>query len=74
MIHRIPSSLPTFKTLEFRPGLTLLLADKSPGATDRQTRNSAGKSSVIEIIHFVLGARCTPSRGRVAGLFDANVA
>jgi uncharacterized protein YydD (DUF2326 family) len=33
-----------------------LLADKSAGATDRQSRNGAGKTSLIELIHFVLGA------------------
>ncbi len=60
MIHQIDSSLSTFKTLTFRPGLNILLADKSQGATDRQTRNSSGKSSLIEIIHFVLGSDCNP--------------
>jgi uncharacterized protein YydD (DUF2326 family) len=57
VIHRVYSDLPTFKELSFRPGLNILLADKSLGATERQTRNAAGKSSVIEVIHFLLGAR-----------------
>jgi len=56
MIHRIFSSLPTFKNLEFQPGLNVLLAEKSAGASDRQTRNRAGKSSMIEIVHFLSGA------------------
>ena len=58
MIHRIESTLPTFKAINFKPGLNVLLADKSPGATDRQTRNGAGKTSLIEIIHFLLGSKC----------------
>ncbi len=57
MIHRIYSSLSTFKTLEFHPGLNVLIAEKSEGASSRQTRNRAGKSSLIEIIHFLTGAQ-----------------
>ncbi len=56
MIRRIWSDLPTFKALDFEPGLNILLADKSAGATDRQSRNGAGKTSLIEIIHFLFGA------------------
>jgi len=61
MIHRITSTLSTFKELTFRPGLNLVVSEKSPGATDLQTRNSSGKSSLIEIIHFLLGASCDTS-------------
>ncbi len=56
MIHRIYSSLPTFKDLEFNTGLNVLLAEKSEGASNRQTRNRAGKTSLIEIVHFLTGA------------------
>lgn len=56
MIHRIYSSLPSFKTLEFNTGLNVLLAEKSEGASNRQTRNRAGKTSLIEIVHFLTGA------------------
>lgn len=60
MIHAITSSLPTFKNLALRPGLNILVADKDPEAgpdkAQKLTRNSAGKSSLIEIVHFVLGA------------------
>lgn len=60
MIRRIDSDLPGFKTLEFGPGLNVLVAEKSAGATDKHTRNGAGKSSVLEIVHFLLGSSCRP--------------
>lgn len=58
MIHYIYSNLQSFKELSFHEGLNILLADKSPGATERQTRNGAGKTSLIELIHFLTGADC----------------
>lgn len=58
MIHEISSSLASFKTLRFNTGLNVVLAEKSVGATDRQTRNSSGKTSLITIIHFLMGASC----------------
>lgn len=58
MIRRVYSDLPHFKNLEFHPGLNVLLSEKSAQATDRHTRNRAGKSSLLELIHFLLGSKC----------------
>ncbi len=57
MIHQIYSSIETFKALKFRTGLNLILAQKSTGATTGQTRNRAGKTSFVETIHFLMGAK-----------------
>lgn len=57
MINRIYSSLPRFKELKFKKGLNILLSDRHETATDRQTRNRAGKTSLIELIHFLTGAK-----------------
>ncbi|WP_140637119.1 ABC-three component system protein [Methylibium rhizosphaerae] len=58
MIVSIESSLKTFKAVTFRSGLNVLLSDRAANSTDKQTRNSAGKTSLIEVIHFLLGADC----------------
>ena len=58
MILTIESTLSTFKPVTFHDGLNVLLADRSAESTEKQTRNSAGKTSLIEIIHFLLGADC----------------
>jgi uncharacterized protein YydD (DUF2326 family) len=55
MIHRIYNSLPSFKTLEFKSGLNVLLAEKSAESGSGRTRNRAGKSSMVETIHFLTG-------------------
>ncbi|MFZ0773509.1 MAG: ABC-three component system protein [Candidatus Sulfotelmatobacter sp.] len=60
MIHRVSSSLAPFKTLDFKPGLNVLIAQKEAGATDKQTRNRAGKTSLIEVIHFLTGSEAGP--------------
>ncbi len=56
MIHRIYSSLSSFKSLELKPGLNVLIARKETGASDKQTRNRAGKTSLIEVVHFLTGS------------------
>ena len=55
MIHGLSSDLPSFKRIGFRTGLNILLAEKSAGATDRQSRNGAGKTSLVELVHFLFG-------------------
>lgn len=60
MIQKITADRGSFKTLEFGPGLNILRAVKSEGATDRDSRNGAGKASLVELIHFLFGANAPP--------------
>ena len=60
MIVSVESTLPTFKPVRFRAGLNVLLSTKAPGSNERRTRNSAGKSSLVEIVHFLLGGKADP--------------
>src|ERR1700722_20672610 len=56
MIHEIWSpSRATFKRLRFRKGLNIVSVRRSAKASQTGKRNAAGKSSLIDIIHFLFG-------------------
>jgi uncharacterized protein YydD (DUF2326 family) len=60
MIREISSTLAKFKAMTFKPGLNIILAEKTEHASQRQTRNGAGKTSFIELVHFLTGANAGP--------------
>ena len=55
MILGISSNLETFKPLEFKPGLNILLADRSKTKTNTHSLNGVGKSCFVELVHYLLG-------------------
>ncbi len=61
MIRALSSTLRSFKPLRFNEGLNIVVAERRPEATDRDTRNGAGKTCVVELIHFLLGATAEPT-------------
>lgn len=58
MILSVGSSLASFKTLRFDPGLNVIQSTRAEGSKEGMTRNSAGKTSFVELVHFLLGADC----------------
>lgn len=59
MLYRLSADHESFKTFAFREGLNIVLADRHLPADEeappqRRTRNGAGKSSIIDLIHFLL--------------------
>ncbi|WP_444961712.1 ABC-three component system protein [Nocardiopsis sp. M1B1] len=60
MLRELKASDPRFRTVTFRPGLNLLVADRTDFSTDEESRNAVGKTSMIELLHFLLGADRTP--------------
>ncbi|WP_018352104.1 ABC-three component system protein [Longispora albida] len=55
MLRQLSANDPRFKTLRFHEGLNILVADTTGASADTDSRNSAGKSSMIELLHFLLG-------------------
>lgn len=56
MIRRITASDPRFRSFELEAGFNLIVARRSAGATSRDSTNGLGKSAVLRLIHFLLGA------------------
>jgi uncharacterized protein YydD (DUF2326 family) len=59
MLYRLSANHKSFKEMEFRKGLNVVLADRQiptdeDAALQRRTRNGAGKSSIIDLVHFLL--------------------
>ena len=56
MLYSVKSNKPHFKTIQFKEGLNVVLADRTSQATKKDSRNGQGKSTLVEIIHFCLGS------------------
>lgn len=57
MLRRLSADDPRFRSLDFAPGLNILVADTTEMSGEKDSRNGTGKSSTVELLHFLLGAR-----------------
>lgn len=56
-IVRVRANQPTFREVTFQPGFNVILAERTIQSTQKDSRNGLGKSMLIEIISFCLGAK-----------------
>src|ERR1035437_6407510 len=63
MIKKLSANHSSFKTVEFSAGFNVIWADRTHESTKRDSRNGLGKSTLIEIIHFCLGAKSSKGKG-----------
>lgn len=54
MIVELTSTLETFKPLKFKGGLNILVAERHDSSGAKETRNGTGKTSIIELVHYLL--------------------
>jgi uncharacterized protein YydD (DUF2326 family) len=64
MIHSITSDNQSFKRIDFQKGFNVILAERTKDSTKKDSRNGLGKSTLIEIIHFCLGANKGETLGK----------
>lgn len=54
-ISSLGSTDSRFKTLTFKPGLNILVADRTESSDQGDSRNSIGKTSFVKVLRYVLG-------------------
>lgn len=59
-LSALTSSDPRFKTLRFREGLNILVADRTETSEQGDSRNSIGKTSFVKILRYVLSGDLAP--------------
>jgi uncharacterized protein YydD (DUF2326 family) len=55
MIISVTANKNTFKSITFKSGLNLILAERAEGSTDQDSRNAVGKTTLLQIVHHCLG-------------------
>ena len=69
IVRALRSDRESFQALRFRDGANVVLADRTPGSSKKDTRNGLGKTTMLEIVRFCLGGNMgeTLKRKEVTG-------
>jgi uncharacterized protein YydD (DUF2326 family) len=59
MLRRLAADYPGFKNFEFRPGMNIIAAERTVASQSTDSRNGTGKTSLIEVLHFLFGAKAS---------------
>ncbi len=59
MLISLSANKDTFKNVIFKQGLNIILAERTKESTRKDSRNGLGKTSLIEIVHFLTGGNIT---------------
>ena len=54
-LRQLSANQPGFRTVSFREGFNIVVAERTKESTKKDSRNGLGKSTLIELIHFCLG-------------------
>ena len=56
-LKNLGSDDPRFKNLTFHKGMNLVLAEKTRHSSDTDSRNGAGKTSIVRLLRYLLGGK-----------------
>lgn len=56
MLRRLSANKEEFKPIEFSDGLNIIAAERAPEATETDSRNARGKTSLLQAINYCLGS------------------
>lgn len=71
MIRRVSANRASFHSIEFQPGLNVVLADRTEQSSEKDSRNGLGKTTLIEIFQYCLGSTARKDQAlQSAGLRD----
>lgn len=66
-LNSLTANFPEFRSVEFRDGLNIVVAERAKEATKTDSRNGLGKTTVIALIDFCLGANMSDRLEQMKG-------